>query len=184
MNKKLVQNDLDVPTDDYDCWQRYPRYRWVYELSRLYDLQHISWSTIKTDEFTQELENLSSRTIPGSLGTIYVKQFPEQSLKTEVYLVKGEIKEYSHTKTSVDQELGQLEIRIAAFVSLHFSRFTGIISVEMSGIDITRISLKPESDLSHITDKELVKLIKRIYKKQEATVIGLTDRALREPLAS
>ena len=183
MNKKLINSDLDIPVSDYECWQRYPRYRWVYELSRLYDSQNIAWSTTEIDSFVQKHTNLSGQDIPGSLGTIYTQQFSEKTIKTEVFLVKGEIKKYSHC--SEIEESGELEIRVAAFVSLHFSRFTGIITMEISGKDIVRISLKPESELAHIEDKELVKLIKRIYKKQEVPIIGLqADRILREPLAS
>lgn len=186
MNKKLSQIDLDMPVDDWDCWNRYPKHRWVYELSRLYDSQNINWSLTPTDLLDYEQKNLTIDTADSlaDLGKIYTKNCETITAKSEAYVIKGEIKHIAHLYQESGLEVGQTEIRITAFIALYFSKFTGVISFTTHQRDIVKISLKPESDLDHIEDKEIAKLVKRIYKKQDSQVIGLTDRVFRESLAS
>jgi hypothetical protein len=105
---------------------------------------------------------------------------------TEVYIAKGEIKHIRYicksTKAVVTEDVGDIELRISAFISIHFQKFTGVISVETI---IYAIRLRPTPELALVANTDIAKLIKRIYKKNDLVhVIGLTDHLLHETIAS
>lgn len=192
MNKKLDHDNLNIPEDDIECWIRYPKYRWVYELSRLLDSQHISWSPFSTNELSTQVENMSLTSNTGisiDPGHIYVKKPEGIELITEVYVVKGEVKHMQHispkTGEVVPGLVGEIELRLIAFVTLHFAKFTGVFSAKTFNNEIYKISLKPHSELSQKTNQEIIKLTKRIYRQaSHVSFNGLTDRASHELIAS
>jgi len=190
MHKKSETIEIDIPQDDVDCWERYPKFHWVYDLSRLMDAQGIKWSPYETNELNHREVNIylvSHKSLAIQSGYIYTEEPIGDRLFTEIYIIKGEIKFMRHLDNhgiELDYMIGQLELRLNAFVTLHFQKFTGVISVKTFGNDIYGIQLKPYSDPGLTTNQELVKLIRRIYKKTEITLSGLTDRVLHETLAS
>jgi len=191
MHKKTDTFDLDIPKDDIECWERYPKHRWVYDLSRLLDAQHIDWSPFEVPHLVNRELNLrleSETAIVKQPGLIYTKTPAGDHLCTEIYISKGEIKYMRHLDPISSKELvgliGELELRLSAFVTMHFAKFVGVITCETHGNDIFRIQLRPYSDLSLTTNSEAVKLAKRIYKRTDSSLSGLTDRILHETLAS
>jgi hypothetical protein len=189
MHKKNETIEVDIPMDDIECWERYPKYHWVYDLSRLMDAQGIKWSPYETDELNFKELNMQLVSYKSVIqpGLIYIKEPTGDKLISEIYIIKGEIKFMRHIDSSgneLSSLIGQLELRLNAFVTLHFQKFTGVISVKTFGTDIYGIQLKPYSDPGLTTNQELVKLIRRIYKKTDITLSGLTDRVLHETLAS
>lgn len=191
MNKKVDTTELDIPIDDIDCWERYPKHRWVYDLSRLLDSQHIKWSPYETEEFAFAEPNLvleAQRLKSRRPGFIYIKKNESPVMYTEVYITKGEIKLMRHidpqTHTELDTIIGEIELRLNAFVAMHFSKFTGVITCRTHGNDIYRVQLRPYSELGQNTSIDIVKLTKRIYKRSDTNVNGPSDRSLRETLAS
>ena len=190
MNKKIQYDDLDIPIDDIDCWERYPKHHWVYDLSRLLDAQNIKWTPFEHKEMQREINILleTKKPIVRQPGFIYTKKPEGNRLYTEVYISKGEIKYMRHIDPDTNKELtqlvGEVELRLNAFVTLHFIKFTGVITAETFGNEIHRIKLRPHSDLSQEENSNIIKITKRIYKKTELTLNGLTDRALHNELAS
>jgi len=191
MQKKTDTSELDIPKDDIDCWERYPKHHWVYDLSRLLDAQHIGWSPYEVSMYPYRELNMklvSEMTVIRQFGFIYIKPPEGDHLITEVYITKGEVKIIRHIDQNTGKELpnlvGEVELRLSAFVTLHFAKFTGVITCETHGHDIHRIQLRAYSDLSLTTDSEIIKLTKRIYKRTDITLNGLTDRILHESLAS
>jgi hypothetical protein len=191
MHKKTDTFEFDIPKDDIECWERYPKYRWMYELSRLLDSQNIRWSPYFQQSLPDRelsIELVTQETILRQPGFIYIKKPDGQHVISEVYIVKGEIRNLRHFDPITDNELesliGVVELRISAFVTLHFQKFTGVISVDTYANEILRIRLRPHVDPSHETNIDIIKLIKRIYKKTEITLNGPTDRVLHETLAS
>lgn len=188
MNKKIEIENLDIPLTDVDCWERYPKYRWVYELTRLLDSQNIKWSPFKTPELTHVMQNMSMHTCTTDsidLGKIYVKKAEGLHLLTETYIVKGEIKYIRHVGNNAPVDInGDVDLLLNAFVTLHFSKFTGVITTETYKNEIYRIQLKPYSDLGISTDNSVSKLLKRIYKRTDSLLSGLTDQVFHESLAS
>jgi len=191
MHKKTDTMELNIPKDDIDCWERYPKHRWVYDLSRLLDAQHIEWSPYEVPMYPYRELNIklvTAQPLTRQPGFIYTNYPTGDHLYTEVYIAKGEIKLIKHIDPKTDTELpnlvGEVELRINAFVTLHFAKFTGVITCETYGRDIYRIQLRAHSDLSLITNSEIIKIKKRIYKRSDTPFSGLTDRILHESLAS
>lgn len=191
MHRRADTYDFDIPKDDVECWDRYPKHRWVYELSRLLDAQNIKWSPFKTKSLTDEELNInliSTNTILYQPGVIYLKRPNEQCVITEIYIMKGEIKMMHHLDSETGKELpsmiGEVELRLNAFITLYFQKFTGVISTDTYANEIFRIRLRPYVEYDSQSDIEIMKLIKRIYKKTDITLSGPADRVLHETLAS
>jgi hypothetical protein len=189
MHKKLEIQELDIPIDDIECWERYPKHRWVYDLSRLLDAQNIKWSLFETDALKDKELNIyleSLKEIEYDPGYIYINRPNGFHTLAEVYLTKGEIKltRYFDKRTllEINEFIGNIELRVNAFVSMHFQKFTGVITMEFVGNDIMSIRLRAYPELGQNT--ESIKLTKRIYKKTEIIVSGPTDQALHEKVAS
>lgn len=189
MQKKLFYKDLDIPANDVECWERYPKHRWVYESTRLLDSQNIAWSLFCTKEQSYAVKCIDIDSVESyKTGEIYIKPQTGPHMLTEVFIVKGEIKHIRHidpiTKEVQPDLVGEIELRFNAFVTLHFQKFTGIITCETYSNEIHRVQLKPQSELGQETNTDIIKLIKRIYKRHDITLSGLTDRVFHESLAS
>jgi hypothetical protein len=178
MNKRLQLEELDIPTDDLDCWTRYPKHRWVYDLSRVLDSQGIFWSPINLPGLIK-LANLVLETdqqLPADQGNIYIEEPSGTHRHTDVYITKGSIKLLKFTDAETGQELteidGELEIKINAFISMHFTKYTGVVSLETYRNQIFRVQLRPRSHLSEKSNIDIVKISKKIFKRanQEVTV--------------
>jgi hypothetical protein len=190
MDKKISITELNIPIDDVECWNRYPRHRWVYDLSRLLDFQNIKWcpfGTLPHRAVNMFVESVNPVTyIP---AYIYINAPIGKQICTEVYIIKGEIKYMRYvdkfTKEVVTDLVGDVELRINAFVTMHFQKFTGIITTETVGSDIYAIRLRPITDMSLQSNAAIERLTKRIYKKNDVVHInGLADQALHESLVS
>jgi len=191
MYKKTDLTELNIPNDDVECWERYPKHRWVYDLSRLLDSQNIKWSPYLDGQLSEMKLNMTlrSRSLKSIYaGYIYIKEPTADKVCTEVIILKGDVKAMYHvdpaSKTQIQGLIGEIELRICAFVTLHFQKFTGIISVETYGNEIHSIRLRPLSELSLVNDPEIIKVIKRVYKKLEVTINGPTDQVRHESFAS
>ena len=192
MHKKLEIQDLDIPKDDIECWDRYPKHRWVYDMSRLLDAQNVKWSPFISKELSDMKANMylySKDRIAYMPGWIYIKNPTGKQIISEVFIVKGEIRHISYldklSREFITESVGDIELRISAFISMHFQKFTGIISAETIGNDIYSICLRPLSELALKANTITVKLVKRIYKKNDVVqVSGLTDHTLHVSIAS
>ena len=190
MQKKIETQDLDIPQDDLDCWDRYPTHRWVYDISRLLDAQNIKWSPFNS--LPMMIANMyfeTEKEVAYVPAYIYINEPIGKQHITEVYITKGEIKHMRYicksTKKEVTEDVGDIELRISAFISIHFQKFTGVISVETIGSDIYAIRLRPTPELALVANADIAKLIKRIYKKNDLVhITGLTDHLLHETIAS
>lgn len=191
MHKKSDNIEFDIPKDDIECWDRYPKHRWVYELSRLLDAQSIKWSPFEVSTFPNRelnMELTSLKALVRQPGFIWMKKSEGPHLLTEMYITKGEIKFMRHIDPNTRKELpnliGGIELRLSAFVALYFQKFTGVVATETLSNEIYRMQLRPYIEISQETNQELIKLAKRIYKKSDLTTVGLADRAIHETLAS
>lgn len=172
MNKKIDTQELDIPEDDINCWSRYPKHRWVYEMSRLLDSQNIKWSPFEIDELSDlelNIKLFTNKIILRRPGFIYVKRPEGSHLFTEVYIIKGEIKLMRHVELRSQTETlalnGEVELRINAFITLYFQKFTGVLGIETYSNEIHRIQLRSYLDIISELNQDVIKLTKRIYKK-------------------
>jgi hypothetical protein len=192
MHKKIYTDDLDIPVDDVACWERYPKHRWVYDMSRLLDAQNIKWSPFRTDSLLDRSVNMflhSVENIAYVPSWIYVTNPIGKQIISEVCIFKGEIKYIRYidkfTKQLLTEDAGVIELRINAFVSMHFKKFTGVITAETIGSDIYSVLLRPSPELALVANAIVLKHIKKVYKKNNATHIsGLIDQQLHEMLVS
>lgn len=181
MHKKIEIQDLDIPEDDIECWDKYPKHRWVYDLSRLLDAQNIKWSPFKTTELPDQAVNMflhSDKPIAYIPAWIYISNPVGKQILAEVYIVKGEIRHIRYmdniTKQIIADDVGSIELRVSAFVSIHFQKFTGVITTETIGNEIYAMRLRPIPELALVANTEVFKFIKRIYKKNDVVhIIGL-----------
>jgi len=179
MQKKIDIYDLDIPNDDFECWEKYPKHHWVYELSRLLDAQNIKWSPFKTSQYNHEENNLyleSKDNYISQPGIIFIKNIEGIGVISEVYIIKGEIKHIRQFDNinfnEFENLIGEIELRINAFVTLHFRKFTGVISVDTYANEIFRIRLRPFNNPELESNIDIVKLLRRIYKKAESNLIN------------
>jgi hypothetical protein len=191
MNKKIDTTDLDVPVDDIDCWTRYPKHRWVYDFGRLLDSQSIPWSPFPDSAYDYEQANITLIKSDGtkiSNGSVWTRKPQGSSVISEIYLAKGEIKKIRHidsdSRKVLENAIGEIELKINAFVSIYFGKFTGVLSITTIGNSIFQASLRPLSYSSSSIPADLTKVVSRIYKKQVLILNGLTDRDLQESLTS
>lgn len=191
MNKKYEKQEIDMPLDDIACWEKYPKYRWMYELTRLLDSQNVKWSPFETEELTHRMLNIdleTKSTVARFPGFIYVEEPVEIPILAEVFLIKGEIKHSRFFDMSKKELIlnipGEIELKINAFTTMHFSKFTGVYVAEIYGTTLYRIRLKPYKP--NDDNIEIKKLLNRIYKKNIINSLsnGLTDRVLRETVAT
>lgn len=191
MQKRTDTQDLNIPKDDLECWDRYPKHRWVFDLSRLLDVQNIKWSPFETDLLKDRIVNMYFETVmPVSIlpAFIYIDKPVGEHIFTEVYLSKGEIKLLRHvdktTGKEIEEPTGNIELRINAFTSMHFQKFTGVLTIESVNNDIMSIRLRAYTEIEQTSNSNIIKLVKRIYKKTDITLSGLTDQVIHETLAS
>src|ERR1700679_2632731 len=96
MHKKTNLYDLDIPEDDVECWNRYSKHQWVYDLSRLLDAQGIKWSPFECQGLDKRIINMqiyaAGKGIVSESGYLYKKHSEGHRAITEVFIIKGEIK--------------------------------------------------------------------------------------------
>lgn len=183
MNKKL---ELEIPNHDLECWEKYPKHRWVYDMSRLLDSQGIKWSLYPTDELNHKESVIDMTTDkPIDFGSLYISKPDVDPIMSEVYIIKGETKltRYMDGVGVMSDVSGVVELRLNAFITLHFSKFTGVVCAKMYGSEIHRVWLRPLSYSNK--SSEAGKLISRIYKKHiDSNINGPADRVLQEIVAT
>lgn len=158
-----------IPAQNRDTWTIYPQYITTQQTSMLFDFQHIEWLPYETDRFTVEHPAFNVEGYPGS---IYTAAFAGDHLDTYVAINKGELKWIAHaphgTYDFEDDVRGSLELRIGAFITTVYKKFSGIVSFESYGENIVAISMSISSDLiTSLNDDDLVKNIKRLYTRRE-----------------
>ena len=133
-------------------------------------MYNIEWSPYENTSLPHRELNIKLDTdlpIIRQPGFIYTKTPKGQYLLIEIFIVKGEIKFIRYfdlsIKTEIKEFIGDIELKLNGFVKIHFTKFTGVISVETHGTDIFRIQLKPSSEFPlNGNFEEISKLLKRI----------------------
>ena len=66
---------IDIPKDDIECIEKYPKYKWVYDTSRVLDAQNVKWSIFKSENMSKMIQNIhleTSEPLEYHSGYIYV----------------------------------------------------------------------------------------------------------------
>ena len=166
----MTQITLDnLPKTNSEVWTLYPQYSAAQQTSMVFDFQTISWTPFKTKVHTQEHPAFN---VEGYPGFIYTKPMSDEHLTTYVAINKGNIKWMGHCAygtVDIEEEIrGSLELRIGAFVTTVYKKFSGIISFESYGDSVVAINLTVNKEfLESVQDEELLKNIKRLYTRRE-----------------
>ena len=167
--------NLNIPVTDLDCWEKYPKFNWVYETTKLLDAQNVKWKPEPTGDFIYSLDCITvgrDIVVPDTLpenNNIYVKQpIAKTFLDTEVGIQKGEVKWLQHHINGdfVEDIYGEIDLRINAFVLLHLHKFNGIISIRTIDHNIYQIKLNPNKLITHKYPQEANILANKLYKQK------------------
>lgn len=171
-----------IPKDDYDAWDHYAKYNWVYSRKQLLAGQNVKWSPMRTEQFPYAITEtffddytttINEGASDKELGHIYVGPGVScQPKLTEVVYYKGEINDMFHlVDNKPDYNLsGDAEIRIRAFSYMHLTKFTGIICFETISNTIYSMHLLPSTSVRDSYNKETNKLIRKIYRKKQISL--------------
>lgn len=176
---KFNHEDYNIPLTDYDCYDRYHKHIWIYDLAKMRDNQHLKYDLFKTDECTQAVKQSSfnkdathlidEEFFHGELerGCIFIPPVSGEAIFTDMIIYRGEIKWFKHHDQTdfLDTIHGELELRALAIVALFFQSFNGIMSFQSYGPDIFVLHLHPDRHMITKYDDEAQKLIKKIFKK-------------------
>jgi len=157
------------PEANKDAWTLYTKYNRVQQTSVLFDFQHVEWSPFEDSNYTLKHTAFN---IEDYVGDIYTAELTGDSLSTAVAVNKGDIKWIMHynekTLIPLNDIRGSLELRIGAFVTTAFKKFSGIVTFKSIGDDIVAIDLKVDDKfIESLDDEELNKNIKRLYNRRD-----------------
>jgi hypothetical protein len=157
------------PRTSVEAWTQYPKFNKVQQTSILFDFQHVEWQPFADDKFNVEHDAYN---IEGYTGKIYTKELKGDELTTYVAINKGEIKWIAHAPKGTyafEEEIrGSLELRIGAFITTVYKKFSGIVSFDSVGDDVVAVNMHINKDFAEaITDEDLAKNIKRLYSRRE-----------------
>lgn len=173
-----IHKTYRIPVTDKEAWEQYSSLNWVYDTQRLLGAQHVKWSPFYGWPFDQSIpihhfdnEILLIEKLPylqiGELrqGHIFIK-IPEieKHRFTETIIVKGEIKLAIQTEDNLmptQKLVGEAELRVYAFATMYFQKFTGCASFETYGNEIYAIKLRPTPSLLPNYEADVPKLLKR-----------------------
>lgn len=183
MLRHIDIHELDVPKTDLECWERYPKQKWLYDRTRVLDAQHVPWTPVKSITLNTPIDTMYLD-VDFKPGTVYVSELGHP-LIAEVVIVKGEIKHTSFIDNGTYIEpIGSISLKVAAFVSIYFHKFNGVVTFHLSGNNIMSAQLKPYDISVLLSNSETSKLLKKIYKRNDITINGPTDQVLHESFAS
>jgi hypothetical protein len=137
------------------------KYNWIFNTGFILSSQQIPWSPFLTGEFRTKLPAISIGDDPGA---VFIEELPIDIIKTCVMLAKGEVKWISqHDSQGIKEEIdGNSELRILAFIQIHFKKYTGILNFTNYGKNIISITAHLESLCPYRSNllwhKKLVKL--------------------------
>ena len=157
------------PMANKDAWNTYTKYNRVQQTSVLFDFQQVDWSPFMDDKHTCKHTAFN---IEDYVGDIYTVNLTGDHLTSAVAINKGEIKWIKHytAETLVPEEeiRGSLELRIGAFVTTAFKKFSGLVSFKSIGEDVVAVDLKVDNKfINSLEDEELIKNIKRLYNRRD-----------------
>lgn len=177
-----IRQTYRIPSTDKEAWEQYNTLNWVYDTQRLLDAQHIKWSpfygcpfryAIPIHHFDNEVLIIEDNPIMLVGDKIPGKVFIEnpgieKHRFTETVIVKGEIKMVIQTEDNLSPTnslVGEAELRIYAFVTMYFQKFSGCASFETYGNEIYATKLRPTSSMLPNYEADVPKLLKRHLKR-------------------
>ena len=159
-------SDYKIPQTDQECWEQYPKYNWVYNRTRLFEVQHILWSPFKTSICHNSLPIFTMLATDSIMYSTL--NTDDNTYHTETIIQNGDLKWLCHFEHGEPLEniIGEIDLRINAFVTLYLQKFTGGVSFRTISNQISEIYLRPSYYQSTSYPEVATKLLKKVYKKK------------------
>lgn len=147
---------------DTEAYVKHSTHSWVYHTTQLLDLQNISWRPFEHAPHTQPLPVFGTE--PESHSCVWIEPLDGKSLMVTAAVVKGVPKWHCvHLPdgTVSDSSPGDLTLRVTGFCALYLKKYTGMITMSITGTVLTAVKLRavpelcqslPESVQQHISD--------------------------------
>jgi len=174
-----IETIKNAPSTDFEAWEKYPKYNWVYCTGKLLSAQNIPWSVYKGDFCTQiQSVNYGEELIIADVssmkttkyfmeGFIFTRKLQGEHSSTYLAISKGEVKWEAQFNDASDAPLsevcGDIKLKINAVLSLHFSKYNGIIRFDTIGKDIVSASLGLDHAMIKHFPEDWAKKVNRIY---------------------
>ena len=186
-------DDVVIPTDDPDCWQLFPAYRWVYNKLSLAQCQGIACGAHGVmpeayPVFSKPIVNLKGMGVGSAPicnaaqmadahqpGHMWMTLFNGDHISTDVAVVNGEVRWLCHT-TGIPGDRGtfmhwtvdpspkpELDAKIAAWVSGHMAGYTGMMNFETIGGGIIEAHLRFADQWCDLYGPGWVEALVRLY---------------------
>lgn len=169
MKEYLLSNDK--------IWEKYQKHRWLLCASNLLDTQKINWSPYYNKEkYSYKIPQFPTDTETHNVIYIQPKD-PNNKKVIDILTVKGEIKwemilSYNtndSTYVRMEEINGDVELKIKAFLTLHFKHYCGYISFDIIDNNITLIRLNVNNEkIEKYYPNNWEEMADRIYKKQKS----------------
>jgi hypothetical protein len=170
--KAACPDHVVIPTDDPDCWQLYPQYRWIYNKLSLAECQGISCGPhgVAPDRFpvfSKPIFNLKGMGIGSAAicnaeemaqayqpGHFWMELFSGDHVSTDCAVVDGTVHWLRHASGIAGEggtfecwtiEAGsrpKLEVKIIHWVKSHMAGYTGMMNFESIGGGIIEAHLR------------------------------------------
>lgn len=152
---------MNIPTNKKETPQKY---MWTMDTAYILNEQQLIWSPFKNETLTFPLPAINSDL--ENTGTIYIEEPTEEKINTCLLLSKGELKHiFQYTEkdilTSID---GNSELRVMAFTTIHFKKYTGILNFSSYGKNIISITTHLEQNNPFINNSIWAKSLAKLYK--------------------
>lgn len=170
-----IQN---APLSDFEAWERYPKYNWIYETSKILSSQNIPWSIYKGDfntmissvSYGNEVIITDTSDIKSPVyfmeGYIFTKKLSGQRTSAYIAVSKGEVKgevHFDNEDNIIREPCGDLKLKISAVVAMNFSKYSGLVRFDSIGKDIISGSLAVDISMFSYFPEEWDKKLNRLY---------------------
>lgn len=184
LSKQLEQY---APCTDINAWNKYPKYNWVYETTRLLDSQNVYWAPYPFEQSMCSLPiwafDHSISPLPINFSTclctdrVYIAHDLTTNVISCTFLVlyKGSmvcqetykygefLDKYKHN--NLDQEKVK---DLNAFLGKYFKRYSGLMTLYHANNIYYKISLKAnKDDIFDLTELSVAKNIIQLYSKSK-----------------
>lgn len=162
---------------DTQAWSQYPALNWLYNTTRLLDMQNIHWQPFSDETHTQRLPVFNLGELPES-AHIYVEPLAGDDSITTVVLVKGAIQwqcVHQQDHTVIDQPSGDHQLRISGFCAMYLKKHTGIVTLHTTGTVLTAVNLRLRSELESHYPENFSDAVAKLYSKGLWNLVSSTE---------
>lgn len=185
--------DINIPTEDHDAWEWYPRHRWIYNKLAIADSQKIpcgphGHAPVSYPVFSKPIYNLRGMGMGSQAfhsaaeyhqayapGHMWVEFLSGEHVSSDVAIVRGKPVWWRHVTghamaggtfdywTISEQNQPELEAYCGAWIEKHLPDYTGMLNLETIGGKIIEAHLRFADQWPDLYGKGWVEALIRLY---------------------